>query len=122
MRTRVFYPDWRTWLDASLLPFKIYTVLAVVWILGWRACVSRNDWAMDDSYTVAYFVALGYILSATALMAGAITQGTIRSWRAGSWSVSFAGAALVIGICMLQHFNLDGCFQIPGTEPVLGIN
>ena len=113
MRNRVVYPDWRTWLDASLFPFKIYTVLAVVIVMAWRAAASGNKWALADSYTFGHFVAIGYFLIAAILLAGGIFQGVIHLWRAGTWSMSFASVALVIGICMAHYFNAGGCFGVP---------
>jgi hypothetical protein len=113
MRAPAIQTDWRTWLDASLFPIKIYVVAAVLWLISWRSCISlNNDYSNFDIFgilpspayliardfsTFAYFVSGGYILSAVVLMAGGVVQAIVRSWRAATWNISFAAAALVIG-------------------------
>lgn len=112
MRNRVAETDWRTYLDASLFPLKIFTVLAVIWVIAWHSLLPGSNSDPDDFYTFASFVAAGYLLSGFILMAGGIIQGGFCSQRASLWSLSFAVVALIIGIGMACfagiaefHFN-----------------
>ncbi|HTR41664.1 MAG TPA: hypothetical protein VMH87_08625 [Pseudomonadales bacterium] len=130
MRNRAAEVDWRTYLDASLFPLKIYTVLAVVWMVIWHACLPTYPpypsnfapladpviMAMDDFYTFASFVAAGYLFCGLILLAGGIIQVGLCSRRAWIWSLSFAVAALIIGIGMA--YFAGGIAQIASGELV----
>jgi hypothetical protein len=110
--------DWRTYLDALLFPLKIYTALAVIWIAIWHALlpVDNSDplgLATTDFYTFVSFVAAGYILSGLILMAGGIIQLGLCSRRAWIWSLSFAVAALIIGIGMAHYAGGIAQFSPP---------
>jgi hypothetical protein len=105
MRNRAAETDWRTYLDASLFPLKIYTALAVIGIMARYALLPTDDvlgMLTADFYTFASFVAGGYLLSGLILITGGIIQGGFCSQRASLWSLSFAGAALIIGFSMAR--------------------
>ena len=100
MRNRPPEIDWRTYLDASLFPFKIFTAVAVVWILCWHAFFLTDKSDPGDFYTFASFVAAGYLFSGAVLLVGGLVQVGFSSRRAWIWSLSFALVALIIGVCM----------------------
>jgi len=105
MRNRVAQTDWRTYLDATLFPLKIYTVLAAIWIIAWHARLPSHPadttgWLWLDFSVFAGSVAWGYLLSGLILLAGGLIQVGYCSRRAWIWSLSFAATALVIGIGM----------------------
>jgi hypothetical protein len=117
MRARPPQTDWRTWLDASLFPLKIFIVLAMVCMVGWHATLPKqtpDSWyfliinspfatPVGDFYTLARWAALACILSAVAMTIGGIIQAVIRLRRAALWNVSFAVLALAIGIWLLAY-------------------
>jgi hypothetical protein len=108
MRNRAAETDWRTYLDASLFPLKIYTVLAVIWVIAWHVFLPTDNsdplgMATADFNTFASFVAAGYVLSGLILMVGGFIQAGIGSRRAWIWNISFAAVALIIGIYMVHY-------------------
>jgi hypothetical protein len=109
MRARPAYIDWRTYLDASLFPLKIFTVLALVWVMIWRMRVPDDDFCfsmshMADFYYVAGWVGVAYIWCAILLMMGGIVQAFRCSQRAAIWSISFAVAASISGVVLLLNY------------------
>lgn len=111
MRTRPPQIDWRTYLDASLFPLKIFIVLAVVCLIGWHMQLSRvnpKSWGditispqvnpAWDFCIIAGWAALAYVMSAIALTIGGLVQAFFSTRRAAIWSLAFAITALIIGI------------------------
>lgn len=120
MRNRPAEIDWRTYLDASLFSLKVFTVLAVVWMLCWHAFLPTDNplhlAATADFYTFASFVAAGYFFSGAILLVGGIIQVGFSSRRAWIWSLSFALAALIIGVCMAHYAGGIARFATPFPE------
>jgi hypothetical protein len=108
---RIFSPDWRVWLAASLFPLKIYTVVAALWLIVWHAGLPANksySWynAVSDFSFFADCVRQGYFLVAFALVLGGLIQWFKCSRKAALWSMAFGVAAFVIGVILSPYCGL----------------
>lgn len=117
MRARPPQTDWRTYLDASLFPLKIFIVLAVVCLIGWHALLPQGNsrpWdffiskppeanPMWDFYVIASWTALAYVVSAIVLTVSGVIQAFFSTRRAAIWSLSFAIAGLIISIWLKAY-------------------
>ena len=108
---RASQTDWRTWLAASLFPFKLYVILAAICLFAWHARLPEPAqhavaWhmAIGDFNTAVVGAMLGYALSTVVLVAGGFVQMSISSRRAALWSISFGVAGLIIGL-ILWHYT-----------------
>jgi hypothetical protein len=91
--------DWRTWLAASLFPFKLYVALALIAVFYLKAISVDEDFGFGASYNLTtVFIAAGYFLCLLVLTIGALVQAAVRSDRAALNSAWFALAALIIGL------------------------
>jgi len=124
-KLRAFQPDWRTWLAASLLPVKIYTVVAVLCLIVWHAFLPANDWSRSTGFDWAWFNAInefnfiaryiwqGYLLAAFILMLGGLVQLFKCSRKAGLVTIFFGIAAFIIPfvamsfLCEIPNFTVD---------------
>ncbi|HUE35943.1 MAG TPA: hypothetical protein VMO20_01030 [Candidatus Acidoferrum sp.] len=91
-------------------------MLAVVWMLCWHAFLPTDNSDPGDFFTFASFVAAGYFFSGLILLVGGIIQAGFSSRRAWIWSLSFALAALIIGVCMAHFAGGIAEFQPSGLD------
>jgi hypothetical protein len=116
-------PNWKVWLSASLFPLKLYTALAVLWLVIWHSLLPANQssaltgifdagWhaRVSDFCAAAQYVRLGYLLIAFVLVVGSLVQWFKQSHKAASWSFVFGAGALVAAIW------LRGYCQQPGGQ------
>jgi LytS/YehU family sensor histidine kinase len=105
---RASQTDWQMWLAASLFPFKLYVMLAVICLFAWHARLPAQDsvmWhiAIGDFNTAVVGALLGYVLSTVILVAGGFVQMSMCSRRAALWSFSFGVAGLIIGLILWYY-------------------
>lgn len=116
---RTFLPNVREWITAILFPFKLYTVIAGVWLLIWQATLPPNrmqswkeplfnidfTWAIaaGEFTYVAHNVVVGYFASAAILLIGGLIQRAQCQRRAAVVSVAFGIAALIIGLLLRPY-------------------
>jgi hypothetical protein len=117
---RNYYPDWRTWLAASLFPFKIYTVAVVIVLYYWYMCLppkptlktldyhSAAVMAYSDFGYMATYAVYGYFICAGILIVGGLVQMFTSSRRASVASIVFGVAAVVIGWLLIPY-----CWRVP---------
>jgi hypothetical protein len=121
MRARPAQIDWRTWLDASLFPLKIFIAITVFCLVGWHTRLQHESFNFGDAtdlgatpagdfYIFASWTTLAYFLSAITLTIGGFVQAFFSTRRAAIWSISFAVIGLIIGVCLIGYGN-DGLYE-----------
>src|SRR5260221_8588975 len=100
---RTIPSNWREWLSAVLLPFKIYIVATFVGVVVWQIIISihlnreSSDRAMSDfAYTKGNYLKLGYFLSSIVLILGGIIQLKI-SRKSSFLNITFGIIAFFFG-------------------------
>jgi hypothetical protein len=107
---RLRSPDWKGWLSASLFPLKIYTLVAVPWLIVWHSRLPQNRssglngflderwfYVVSDFSAVAGYVRFGYFVVALVLLIGGVVQSFKQSPKSASGSIAFGIAAVVLG-------------------------
>jgi hypothetical protein len=95
--------DWRTWLAATLFPFKIYVILAFLWFIKWDFELPKQvseTWFLESGSFIFVMkcITTGYFLSTIVLDGGAFVQMVAGSYRAAFGSILFGVTALIIGL------------------------
>ena len=108
---RAIPSDWREWFSTSLLPFKIYTVMAIIYVVGWQIEESRHldreslETEMGDfAYDEGSYIKLGYFLCSIVLILGGLIQFKF-SRRASFFSVAFGIIAFSIGWFLQRYLD-----------------
>jgi hypothetical protein len=108
---RTSHSTGQAWFAASLLPFKLYTAVAGLWMLIWHSRLPSAEavdfdgasaawWASSDFAMAARYVVSGYFLSGWVLILGGLVQVSQRRLRSAFVSMAFGRAALIIGLLL----------------------